>query len=615
MKRSILFFFKYFLFWFLFFVIFKVLFLLANISMTSKLDMGTILSIFLHGSIMDLSAAGYLTLIPGVLLVLTPLINNRVLAGIIKWYTFIILFFVTILGLTDIALYPVWGTRVNGQLIPYLAEPAGIIASVSIIQGVLFALLTGIIITAAVIAYNRIFRNELSGKRERWFAAPVILFLTAALIIPIRGGVNTSPLNFSSVYFHRDIYPNHAAYNFFWSFNHALMHQKDKTNPVNYYKGNEFEKHLRGIDSLNQEEIPSYINNKSGKPVNVILVILESFSDKVIEPLGGLKEITPELNSLSSEGILFSEFYASGTRSDKGISSLIAMYPSLIKVSSIVLYPEKMKKLNYLPGFFGEKGYDLSFYYGGDPNFYNTNMLLTQSGVNRVVSRNDFPLSQATMQKWGVPDAYLYDKVIEDLAGLDKPFFSIVYTVSSHEPFDIPQFKRIKENSSTGKYCNAVAYADSCLGAFVNKLKATPEWDNTLLIITADHAALEPGPTSFADTATYRIPLLWLGGVIDSAFVCDKLSMQSDLGSTLIQQMGWEPEPSYFSKNIFGSRNYACYLHDEGWGLLTPEGGYFMNIKSDTQTWLYGKESGYADSLTTFGKSYVQYLHNDFMSK
>ncbi len=87
---------------------------------------------------------------------------------------------------------------------------------------------------------------------------------------------------------------------------------------------------------------------------------------------------------------------------------MLASYPSLMKASSVLLFPEKMKKLNYLPGYFKQKGYNLSFYYGGDVNFYNTSMLLTQSGVEDIVSRTDFPVHIATMQKWGVPDEYLY---------------------------------------------------------------------------------------------------------------------------------------------------------------------------------------------------------------
>ena len=489
MKRCLSFFIKYFLFWFCFFILFKLLFLVANTGKTAVMGWGDFFRVFLYGSKMDLSAAGYFTLFPGLLLVFTTFINPGIIEKIIKWYTWLMLILLTIFGLSDIGLYPSWGTRLNTQILPYLANPEGIIASVTLWQVLLFLVTgTGIIFLFTWL-YNKIFSKIFSrGVKPSWFVSPVILFLTLALIIPIRGGVNTSPLNFSSVYFSQNLYANHSAYNFFWSFSHALLHNKVKANPVHYFDDEKCKSGLSGIEQLNQEDIPVFINKLGNEPVNIILVILESFSNKIIEPLGGLPDVTPRINQLCSEGILFSSFYATGTRSDKGISSLIGSYPSLIKASSIILFPEKMKKLSYLPDYFRKKGYDLSFYYGGDVNFYNTRILLTQSGVDKIISRTDFPLQVATMQKWGVPDGYLYQRMFDDLQKMKQPFFSMVYTVSSHEPFDLSFYNRIKDKSYSGKYCNSASYADSCLGNFIDRLKDSPLWKNTLVVITADHA-------------------------------------------------------------------------------------------------------------------------------
>jgi len=91
--------------------------------------------------------------------------------------------------------------------------------------------------------------------------------------------------------------------------------------------------------------------------------------------------------------------------------------------------------------------------------------------------------------------------------------------------------------------------------------------------------------------------------------------MQTDLSSTLIQQMGWNSTPSYFSKNIFGTRQYAFYLRDEGWGFISPETGFFMNLESEKQQFFYGEQCEKRDSLTTFSKSFTQFLHDDFLWK
>jgi phosphoglycerol transferase MdoB-like AlkP superfamily enzyme len=616
MKRTLSFFLKYFLFWFSYFILFKILFLLSNFGNTVALGWYDFFGVFIHGSKMDFSAAGYFTLFPGMILVFTSFLSHRLIGQIIKGYTLFLLIMVTLLGLFDIALYPEWGSRLNAQILPYLANPAGMIASVTGWQLLLFIVLETGIVYLIFWVYRKMFNKKyFEGKRLKWSVSPVILLLTVALIIPIRGGFGTSPLNFSSVYFSQNLYANHGAYNFFWSFNHAVLHNKVKTNPVHYFSEDECKIKLAGIEKLNQEKLPVLIKNKSGKPVNVIIVILESFSNKVVEPLGGLPGITPRFNQFCKEGILFSSFYATGNRSDKGLSSIIASYPALIKASSILYFPEKMKKLDFFPNHFRQKGYHLSFFYGGDVNFYNTRMLMMQSGVEEIISRNDYTLHLSSIQKWGVPDQYLYQRMFDDLQKMQQPFLSLAYTISSHEPFDIPKFKRFPGNSFTDQYCNSIAYADSCLGSFIDQLKSSTLWDNTLVVITSDHASLEPGPTTFDNPASYRIPLLWLGGVLDSVLVVNNIAMQTDLGSTIIQQMGWSPTSSFFSKNIFGTKQYAFYLRDEGWGFVSPEAGFFMNLESKKQQFFYGENSQERDSLTSFSKSFVQFLHDDFLKK
>jgi len=616
MKRVLLFFAKYYLFWFGYFILFKILFLFSNFGNTIALGWKNFFGVFISGSQMDFSAAGYLTLFAGLLLVFAPIIKPRIIMQVIQVYTLILFVIVTFFGLLDMALYPSWGSRLNAQILPYLANPAGMIASVNGWQILLFIIAETGIVFLVFWSYRKFFSEKrFDGGRTKWYSSPILLVLTVALIIPIRGGFNTSPLNFSSVYFSQNLYANHSAYNFFWSFNHSVLHNKVTTNPLHYFSVEECKTNLEGIKQFNKENPQVNIKNNSGKPVNVILVILESFSNKVIEPLGGLPGITPRINQLCKEGITFSSFYATGNRSDKGLSSIIASYPALIKASSILYFPEKMKKLDFFPQHFKQQGYNLSFFYGGDVNFYNTRMLLMQSGVDEIISRNDFPLQISSFQKWGVPDQYLYQRTFDDLQKMRQPFLSMVYTISSHEPFDIPSFKRYTGNGFTDQYFNSIAYADSCLGDFVDQLKSSSLWENTLVVITSDHASLEPGPTTFDDPASYRIPLLWIGGAIDTAFVNTNIAMQTDLSSTLIQQMGWNSTPSYFSKNIFGTRQYAFYLRDEGWGFISPETGFFMNLESEKQQFFYGEQCEKRDSLTTFSKSFTQFLHDDFLWK
>jgi phosphoglycerol transferase MdoB-like AlkP superfamily enzyme len=617
MKQTIIYFFKYLFFWFIYFIIFRIVFLLANFETTAALAGKDIFGAFLHGFKMDLSIAGYFTMIPGVLLALTAFVKRDVIKSIIKWYTFVLLVVVTAMGLLDIGLFPAWGCRLNGQILPYFNNPKGMLACVSWWQMILVLVSEAGLVGSFFYIFQKVFGNR--KKRDeaiRWYATPLMLLLSAMLILPIRGGINTSPLNYSSVYFSETLYANQCAYNYFWTFFYAVTHRMDKTNPVHYMDQKSCQKEMNGLDQLSNAFAPTYIHSKNGKPVNVILVILESFSNRDIEALGGLHDITPRLNQFCHEGITFTSFYSPGNRSDKGISSLIASYPALLKSSSILFFPNKMKKLDCLPTYFAKHGYDMSFFYAGDGNFYNKRMLMIQSGVKKIVTRTEFPIRIASFQKWGVPDEYLYKRMYQDLTQTKQPFFSIVYNISSHEPYDIPDnFNRIPGESNVKKYLNSIAYSDSCLGHFIDQLKKSSMWDNTLVVITADHTAREPGPTTLAEPENYHIPMLWIGGAVDTTMRVDGICMQTDLSPTLVQQMGWKPNPSYFAKNIFGPKQYAFYFHDEGWGFVCPEMACFTNLESGKTQYYYGSKAIKKDSLMRFAQGFTQFLHDDFMKK
>ncbi len=616
MKQSFLSFVKYYLFWIVYFFFFKIFFLLFNFSATKDLGAVDIFGIFLHGIVMDFSSAGYFSFLPGLLFALLAFVNAGIISKILKGFTLLLLVSVTFLGLMDAALYGPWGTRLNGQIIPYFSNIGGMWASLSWWQWFLTLAVEASIVALFYYLYKRFFALSLKKTVSyRWFVIPVMLFCTAALIIPVRGGFDRAPLNHSSVYFSQKLYANHAAYNYFWTFMYAATHRDENKNPVNYMTEADCAKQMDGLDQLNQGKFPVYVHAKNGKPVNVVYVILESFSNKVIEPLGGMPSLCPNLNAFCNEGIVFKNLIATGSRSDRGISAIMCAYPGLIKASAVLNFPEKLKSMDFFPQYFKTHGYDLSFYYGGDVNFYNTRMLLMLSGMNRIVSKEDYPIAQHE-QKWGVPDEVLYNRMYEDLMKNQQPFLSMVYNISSHEPYDVPaRYNRIKGLSSTDKYCNSVAYADSCLGDFINKLKKTDFWANTLVVITPDHASLEPGPTTLQDLATFKVPLILIGGAVDTVMLVDKYAQQTDIASTIIQQLGWTPKPSYFSRNLFGNENYAFFNNIDGWGYASPEFGFYMDVESKKQTYYYGEDYAKKDSVEHFAEAYTQFLHNDFMKR
>ena len=130
-------------------------------------------------------------------------------------------------------------------------------------------------------------------------------------------------------------------------------------------------------------------------------------------------------------------------------------------------------------------GYSLEYYYGGDADFTNMRSYLVSSGIEKIISDKDFPLSERT-GKWGAQDHVLFQRLMKDLKEekQKEPFLKLVQTSSSHEPFEVP-FHRLDD-----KVLNSFAYADSCVGDFVKQYQETPLWKNTLFVLVPDHQCI-----------------------------------------------------------------------------------------------------------------------------
>lgn len=647
MKDKVLFLIKYYFAWVLFFVIFKVFFLLYNhVATVETLSIDDILNVFLHGLKMDFSAAGYLTLLPGVFTAISVWIKS-ISHKVISIYTYIIAVVMVIMGLVDMSLYTSWGTRIDSQVLPYITDPVAVVSSVSGFQLVLSLLAVVVLSGITIFVFHKIIVKRPFDDKSN-FLSPIVLFImTAVLVLPIRGGFDTAPLNFSSVYFSPKIYANHAAYNYFWSFAHALTHSTYSDNPVSYMSDEEAQKVCQVVAYDNSDDLKQgfeqLVDVPNGKRLNVILVILESYSNKIIDELadenekdenmrgitnsfytqaretgGRARSVTPRLNEMCRQGVVFTNFYATGTRSDRGISSLLASFPALIKASSILGFPEKMKGLYTLPQMMKDNGYDLSFYYGGDINFYNTNMLLIQSGVDNIVERSSFPLSLQTMQKWGVSDEVLYTRFADEITKAREPFFTMLYNISTHEPYDIPDhYKKISGSSETDKYLNSVAYGDSCLGAMIDRLKKSDRWSRTLIIITSDHTSRQPEPAgTMYELSSYRVPMIWCGGAVKKHRIIRNICSQTDFAITLHQQLklknGDVSRFQPYAKNMMSHHPYAFFFRPDGWGYVDDNIAFFDNIDTNSREFIYGDESKVS---SRFAESMAQYLHFDFIHR
>jgi phosphoglycerol transferase MdoB-like AlkP superfamily enzyme len=387
--------------------------------------------------------------------------------------------------------------------------------------------------------------------RNKWMSL-VMLPVLAILFLMIRGGVGEGTANVSSVYYSTNQYLNHSAVNSAFNMFYSLTHQQDFASEFQYYDDEkELNSLMQGIYNTESVEPDTLFTTK--RP-NIILVVWEGCGASLAGCVGADGDITPNLDRLAKEGILFTNCYANSFRTDRGLVSINTGwlgYPT----ASLMKIPEKCEKLPGIAKKLKEVGYHTEFWYGGDINFTNMGGFMLQNGYEKTYSDKDFARKERSTD-WGVPDGPLFDKVLESIKGMKSPFFSSIMTLSSHEPWEVP-YKRLDN-----KVENSFAYTDDCIGRFVEGLKACGKWNNTLLIIVSDHGAVGQEGKNFSSIDVMHIPLLMTGGAIRQAREIGTIMNQSDIPATLFGQFGISHDEFVFSRDVMSkSYTYPCAVH------------------------------------------------------
>ncbi len=611
MRDRIRFMMIYFAFWAIFFLAARVIFLSYHIEDTKLLTLETVFGIFFNGFRMDLSMAAYLSVLPFLWISFGNFIKKNVFQNTIFTYTFISVFLVSLIIVVDLEVYNIWSFRLDATPLNYLSSPREAWASVKsspVLQLMLSFVL--LIIISSYIVYR-----ILADKIDNWKFIknlPFTLYgilITAALIIPIRGGVGIAPMNQSTVYFSKNNFANIAAINPTWNFlSSILSNDTNKNNPYSYLPKETLAQNIKTLFPKNTSS-KMVLNTK--KP-NVLIIMWESFAKKVVDLNYSGIEVTPYFNKLKKEGIYFNDIYASGDRTDKGLVSVISAYPAQ-PVNSIVKLPAKSATLPTLTSVLSKNGYITKFYYGGDTDFANIKSYLYNGNFDRIVDKNDFP-SELQSSKWGVHDAFVFDKFIsEHKVKTSKPFFSTLLTLSSHEPFETSRENIvIPGESAHEQYLNSINYTDEVLGKFIENSKKEDWWNNTLIIIVADHGKILPGSKNRSED--FEIPMLWTGGAINQTANVPMIGSQIDIASSLLNQLKIESSEFEFSKNLFGNKTmpWAYFAFNDGFGYIKPKKILVWdNIGKIPIT----KIGNVEEKDIIEGKSMLQYTYSDFLRR
>ena len=586
-------------------------------------------SVVWHGLPLDLSLAGYLTAIPGFLFIASAWTLSKSLHRIRCGYFLFVSILLSILFTVDLGLYQYWGFRLDATpLFYFFSSPQDALASVSVwtvlgglTAAAVYAALLYALFYAVLLRKRQRQRMKLPYRRIR--VSTVLLLTTGLLFIPIRGGFTVSTMNVGKVYFSADQRLNHAAINPAFSLMESLAKQKDFGKQYRFMEAAEADRlfktlldpavlHTEATDSLRQPEDSLHTLFTAPRP-DILFVILESFSSKLMTVLGGEPDIAVHLDSLSKEGILFTNFYANSFRTDRGLVAILSGYPAQ-PTTSIMKYPRKTQSIPSIAGSLKKAGYETRYYYGGDADFTNMRSYLVSSGFESIVSDRDFPVTER-LSKWGAHDHLVFARLLNDLRqqpattdGERKPSFRVLQTSSSHEPFEVP-YRRLENDR-----LNAFAYTDSCLGDFVRRFRELPQWDSTVIVFVPDHLGAYPEHIDNLSVERYRIPLLMVGGAVRQPRRIGVYGSQQDIAATLLAQLGLPHDEFTFSKDLLNpaSPHFAFFTVPDAFGMVTE----YNRVIFDCQAGKTAVDEGVSEGKNLpLGKAYLQKLYDDIAKR
>ncbi|MCF4010536.1 LTA synthase family protein [Rheinheimera sp. UJ63] len=284
------------------------------------------------------------------------------------------------------------------------------------------------------------------------------------------------------------------------------------------------------------------------RPLNLVIILEESLGATFVEPLGGVA-VTPELAKLKEQGWWFEQMYATGTRSVRGIEAVVAGFAPT-PAQSVVKLSAAQQNFYTLASTLSQQGYHTNFVYGGESHFDNMRSFFTGNGFNEVI---DFPkmIHPQFVGSWGASDEDLFTAAASRLAELaqqDKPFFSLIFTSSNHEPFEFPDDRIALHEQPKATVNNAVKYADYALGKFIAEAKKQAYWQNTVFLIVADHDNRVYG-NSLVPVDKFHIPALILGADIQPQKI-SALASQIDLAPTLLSLLGISAETPLLGRDF-----------------------------------------------------------------
>lgn len=543
------------------------------LALTSGVAAASLPRVFALGLLFDLAFAAYASIPLLLYLAVAPewLWRTRLhrALGLVAWVAFVYL--ALFLATVEWCFWDEFGARFNFIAVDYLAHTREVVGNIREsypLPTILLALVPPALATAWVCRRAVLAGLAARDTRRRWRFALAALVLPALSWASVDAGLAESA---------GDRVAAELAGNGPYSMGHAFL--CNRLDYEDFYVTLPRDEVLSGVRHLVGADAPpagdpierKVVADREPNRHNLVLITVESLSASYLERFhrpGDTEVLTPRLDELLGRSLAFTQMYATGIRTVRGLEAISLSLPPTPGLS-IVKRDRGNTELRTLGTVLREAGYDTRFVYGGYALFDNMRGFFSTNGY-RVVDRTDVDDANVAGENvWGIADESLFDQVLrecDDAAAGGKPFHTFVMTTSNHRPYTYPE-GRVSIPSGTGRQ-GAVQYTDYAIGRFLDMAAGKPWFDDTIFVVVADHCDSSRGYTRLP-VDRFHIPILvYAPGLVEPREV-DGVCSQIDLAPTLLGLLGISYESTFFGVDLLRERPgraLLCnYLHIGLW--------------------------------------------------
>lgn len=418
----------------------------------------------------------------------------------------------------------------------------------------------------------------------------VVLLATAVIIIG-RGGIQNRPINnLTAAMYVNDVKWIPFVLNSTFSF--LSTSQRKGVTEQHYFE----EKKLDSLFTLQRH----FQNNETFRPLNVVIIVLESFGKEYSSKYNDYQGFTPFLDSLSNYSFTTTESYANALRSSYGIVAITASIPTMME-EAFMFSPYQNNKVSSLSFLLKDKGYKTAFFHGSVAGSMGFDKYSKAIGYDIFGDRTDYPNQKDFDGQWGIFDRPYFQYVAERFNQMPQPFHGLVFSLSSHEPFKVESDFEEQHKSLKPLY-RSVLYTDDALRRFFQTAQKMPWFEQTLFVITADHTGLSEHEEYLTGHGKYKVPIL---------FYCPKdnlkgnfkgISQQIDILPSVLDYLHYDKPFSAFGRSIFNQNadNYA-FMYNYGRYFIIDE-KYVLGVDLGKEACFYDYQNDPNEKENLIGK-------------